>query len=144
MNILPNALTAAEFNEGIPRPLLIGENVLRILTFAIPLSFLISLSNRRQQWGLALYLLGVGLYFLSYGTQNFFPKSIWSISFIGFMGSAFLNVFWMIGLGMMGDKFVVDLGRVYRPAYFLVPAILFLALHSVHAALYYQISKLVG
>jgi hypothetical protein len=140
MAILPNSLTAAEFNMGVPSALLVAENTLRILTFALPLFFSISLSGRRQQWGLRVYLLGIGLYFLSYGTQNFFPGSAWSMSFIGFMGSAFLNVFWMIGLGLMGDKFNFGIVKAYRPVYYSIPIILFIAFHSAHAALYYQLN----
>jgi len=140
LNILPSALTPAEFNQGIPPALLLAENLLRIFTFAVTLLFSIGLSKRRQKWGLAVYALGVGSYFLSYGTQNFFPESAWSVSFVGFIGSAFINVFWMVGLGMMGDKINFWPGKTYRPAYYIIPAILFLAVHTTHAAIYYKLT----
>ena len=44
----------------------------------------------------------------------------------------------MIGLGMMGEEFYLSAKGSYRPAYFIVPSILFIALHSIHAIIYYQ------
>jgi hypothetical protein len=138
MSILPTALTASQFNAGIPTTFLIAENTLRILIFTSPLLFTVGTTSRIQKNGLVLYLVGVLLYYLSYGTQNFFPQSAWSTSFVGFVGSAFLNIFWLIGLGMMGEEFYLLAKGSYRPAYFIVPSILFVTLHSLHAIIYYQ------
>jgi hypothetical protein len=138
MYILPTALTATQFNAGIPTTFLIAENALRLLIFTTPLLFTVGTTSRTQKNGFVLYLVGVGLYFLSYGTQNFFPQSAWSTSFFGFVGSAFLNIFWLIGLGMMGDEFYLFAKIKYQPSYFIVLAILFVSLHSIHSIIYYQ------
>jgi hypothetical protein len=138
MYILPTAVMPTQFNAGIPTAFLIAENTLRILIFTSPLLFTVGITSRIQKNGLVLYLVGVLLYCLSYGTQNFFPQSAWSTSFVGFVSSAFLNIFWLIGLGMMGEEFYLLAIGSYRPAYFIVPSVLFVTLHSLHATIYFQ------
>ena len=115
MSFLPTALTPAQFNRGIPDLLLNVESIGRILVFAMPAFFSIAISTKTQKRGLALYLAGLTLYCLSYGTQNFFPDSAWSNSTIGFAASAYTNVFWMIGLGLLGEKFYFTERLRYRP-----------------------------
>ena len=146
MIFLPTALTPEQFNEDIPDVLLNIESIGRILVFAIPAFFSIGIATTTQKRGLALYLAGVTLYFLSYGTQNFFPNSDWSTSTIGFAASAYTNVFWTIpqsgryanGLGLLGDKFYFTKRLRYRPVVYIVPAVVFAIAHTTHAVIYHQ------
>jgi phosphotransferase system glucose/maltose/N-acetylglucosamine-specific IIC component len=138
MILLPTALTPAQFNEGIPTVLLNIESIGRILVFAMPAFFSIGISTTTQKRGLALYLAGVILYFLSYGTQNFFPNSVWSKSTIGFAASAYTNIFWTIGLGLLGEKFYFTKRLRYRPIFYIVPAVVFAIAHTTHAVIYHQ------
>ena len=138
MTFLPNALTPAQFNEGIPDVLVNVESIGRILVFAMPAFFSIGISTKTQTRGLALYLAGVTLYYLSYGSQNFFPESDWSTSAIGFAASAYTNVFWMIGLGLLGEKFYFTEHLRYRPIFYIVPAVVFVIAHTTHVVIYHQ------
>jgi phosphotransferase system glucose/maltose/N-acetylglucosamine-specific IIC component len=138
MGVLPNALTADQFNQGIPAVLLNLESIGRILVFAMPAFFAIGISTTTQKCGLALYLAGVILYFLSYGTQNFSPDSHWSTSTIGFAASAYTNIFWTIGLGLLGEKFYFTQRLRYRPIFYIAPAIVFVIAHTTHAVIYHQ------
>jgi hypothetical protein len=138
MTFLPNSLTPAQFNQGIPDVLLNIESIGRILVFAMPTFFSIGISTKTQKRGLALYLAGVILYFLSYGTQNFFPNSDWSTSTIGFAASAYTNIFWTIGLGLMGEKFYFTKRLHYRPIFYIVPAVIFVIAHTTHTVIYHQ------
>jgi hypothetical protein len=137
MSLLPTALTPAQFNQGIPDVLLNVESIARILVFAMPAFFSIGISTKTQKRGLALYLAGVTLYYLSYGTQNFFPNSDWSTSTIGFAASAYTNVFWMIGLGLLGEKFYFTERLRYRPIFYIVPAVVFVIFHTTHTVIYH-------
>jgi hypothetical protein len=138
MTFLPNALTPAQFDRGIPDVLLNIESIGRTLVFAMPAFFSIGISTKTQKRGLALYLAGVILYFLSYGTQNFFPNSDWSTSTIGFAASAYTNIFWLIGLGLLGEKFYFTKRLRYRPIFYIVPAVVFVIAHTIHAIIYHQ------
>jgi phosphotransferase system glucose/maltose/N-acetylglucosamine-specific IIC component len=137
MSLLPTALTPAQFNQGIPDMLLNVESIGRILVFAMPAFFAIGISTKTQKRGLILYLSGVTLYYLSYGTQNFFPNSDWSTSTIGFAASAYTNIFWMIGLGLLGEKFYFTERLRYRPIFYIVPAVIFAISHTTHTVIYH-------
>jgi phosphotransferase system glucose/maltose/N-acetylglucosamine-specific IIC component len=138
MTFLPIALTPEQFNEGIPDVLLNIEIIGRILVFAMPAFFSVGISTTTQKRGLALYLAGVILYYLSYGTQNFFPNSDWSKSTIGFAASAYTNIFWTIGLGLLGEKFYFTKRLRYRPIFYIVPAVVFAIAHTTHTVIYHQ------
>ena len=138
MTSIPNALTPAQFNKGIPNVLLNIESIGRILVFVMPAFFTVGISTTTQKRGLALYLAGVILYYLSYGTQNFFPESDWSTSAIGFAASAYTNIFWTIGLGLLGEKFYFIKRLRYRSIFYIVPAVVFVIAHTTHAVIYHQ------
>ena len=138
MSRLPAALTPALFNKGIPDVLANGENIVRILVFAMPAFFSIGISTKTQKQGLALYLAGVALYYLSYAALIFSPDSVWSTSMIGFVAPAYTNLFWMIGLGLLGEKFYFPAHLRYRPVFFIAPVVIFLIFHITHAVIVYQ------
>ena len=138
MSRLPAVLTPALFNKGIPDVLLYGENIGRILVFGMPAFFSIGISTKTQKRGLALYLAGVALYCLSYIAQIFSPDSAWSTSMAGFVATAYSNLFWIIGLGLLGEKFYFPARLRYRPVFYLAPAFIFLIFHITHAVMVYQ------
>jgi hypothetical protein len=138
MTILPNALTPVQFNEGIPDAIVNIEGFGRILVFAMPVFFSVGLSTTTQKRGLVLYLTGVALYYLSYGIQNFFPNSGWSTHVLGFSASAYTNIFWMLGLALLGEKFYFTNHLRYRPSFYIVPTVVFVTAHTTHAILYHQ------
>jgi hypothetical protein len=138
MTLLPNALTPAQFNAGIPDVLVSIESVGRMMVFAMPAFFSVGLSTPTQKQGLILYLAGVTLYCLSYGIQNFLPNSAWSNSTLGFAASAYTNAVWMIGLGLLGERFYFTKRLRYRPIFYIVPAVAFVAFHTTHAFLFHQ------
>ncbi len=138
MNRLPAPLTPALFNKDIPDVLVNCENIVRILVFAMPAFFSIGISTKTQKRGLILYLAGVTLYCLSYGALIIYPDSAWSTNMIGFVATAYTNIFWIVGLGLLGEKFYVPTGLRYRPVFYIAPAALFLIFHIMHAAIVYQ------
>lgn len=118
--------------------LLNSENIVRILVFAMPVFFTIGISTKVQKRGLALYLAGIVLYYLSYGALILFPNSSWSTSMIGFTATAYINILWMIGLGLLGEKFYFPAHLRYRTFYYIVPVIIFIIIHTTHAITVYQ------
>ncbi len=138
MNFLPNALTSAQFNQGVPDALITAERIGRIFAFAMPTFFSVGLSTTTHKRGLVVYVIGVALYCLAYGIQNLFPSSSWSTSALGFAASAYTNVFWMIGLGLLGERFYFTQHLRYRPIFYILPAVIFTAFHTTHTLLHHQ------
>jgi hypothetical protein len=138
MAIAPSAVTSAEFNAGIPNVLVTSEIIGRIVVFAMPAFFSVGLSTASQRRGLILYLVGVASYCTVYGIQNFAPESSWSTSMIGFTASAYSNLIWMTGLGLLGDRFQFSTSWRYRPVFYIVPATIFIILHTTHSIIYFQ------
>jgi len=138
MSYLPAALTPALFNQGIPPALAIGENVVRSVVFALPAFFSVGFLTKTQKQGLALYLVGIALYYLSYAALILFPDSVWSQSMLGVVATAYTNFFWLIGLGLMGERFYFPEKFRYRPLIYISPVALFLIFHITHAVIVYQ------
>ncbi len=59
---------------------------------------------------------------------------------IGFSASAYTNLFWMIGLGLMGQKFYPPIRLVYRPIFYITVSVFFVILHVTHAFLYFRLN----
>jgi len=138
MGQLPEALTPAVFNKDIPDALVMGENIARIFVFGMPLFFSVGLSTKIQKRGLAVYLVGIALYYLSYLLLIFAPDTAWSNSLLGFAAPAYINIFWMVGLGFLGEKFYFPARFRYRPRYYIPPALIFLVFHITHTVIVYQ------
>jgi hypothetical protein len=138
MGLLPDALTPAQFNKDIPDLLVMGENIARVFVFGMPLFFSVSLSTKTQKRGLLLYLVAIALYYLSYLVLIFMPNTAWSNSLIGFAAPAYINIFWMSGLGLLGEKFYFPDSLRYRPRFYIAPAIIFLTFHIAHTVIVYQ------
>ena len=138
MSYLPAALTPALFNQGIPPALATGENIVRSVVFALPAFFSVGFSTKTQKQGLVFYLVGIALYYLSYAALILFPAHSWSQSMPGVVATAYTNFFWMIGLGLMGERFYFPEKFYYRPIIYISPVVLFLIFHITHAVIVYQ------
>lgn len=141
MAVLPNALSPAQFNDGIPRLLIALESIGRLMVFVLPAFFSVGLSTATQKRGLIIYVAGVVLYCVSYGTQNFFPNSDWSTSTFGFAASAFTNIFWMVGLGLLGKRIYFVAHLRYKPIFYIGPAFAFIIAHTTHAFIYQHLLR---
>jgi hypothetical protein len=87
-----------------PQWLLIGENVLRIFVFALPLLFPLALKNTWSKIGLGVYILGTLVYFASWLPLLWAPGSAWSSSTLGLLAPRLtpLLVFW--GIALVGQS----------------------------------------
>lgn len=132
---LPAAFLPDIFWRDIPTMIQIGENVLRILIFAMPLFFSVNLKTKMQRYGLVWYVGGTAVYFSSWLPLLFAPESGWSQSMIGFMAPAYTPLLWLVGIGLLGEQFYFSVK--YRPVYYIAPAILFTIFHCIHTAIVY-------
>jgi len=133
---LPAQYQPEFFDKDLHQAILYGENIFRVLIFGLPLWFSIGLSTKTQQIGLALYLVGSLIYFLSWLPLTIAPNSTWSSSLIGFAAPAYTPIFWIFGIALLGDNFYIPID--YKPLYYLIPAVIFSVFHCTHAVTAYS------
>ncbi len=143
----PPAFQPHTFNQGIPTPLLVAENVLRVLLFAVaaamplmqrPAARLLGISVRplgisTRTFGIAVYLLGLAAYAASFAMICLATDSRWSRSVLGLTAPAWTPAVWLIGITMLTGP-IRGLPRS-RPWMYLVLCAVFLAVHITHTAL---------
>lgn len=134
-NKLPVAFQPETFRNGIPPALTYGENILRTLVFIFTLLMPLRISTPVQKKGLILYTGGTFLYFSSWLVLIYFPDSAWSRSMPGFLAPAYTPLFWLAGIGLIGDSFYF--GLPYRRWFIMLVLLIFLVLHNLHAYIIY-------
>lgn len=134
-NKLPKAFQPETFWNNIPTFLIYGENISRTFVFIVLFFMPLSIATQKQKKGVVLYVTGTLLYFASWLILISFPSSIWSNSLLGFIAPAVTPLFWLIGIGLIGDSFYFNL--TYRRWYFILASIIFLVFHNIHALIIY-------
>ncbi|MNK47801.1 hypothetical protein D3C87_666190 [compost metagenome] len=133
---LPDNYQPKIFLKGIPKFIIYGENVLRILLFAIAYCMTLSIHSKRQRLGLYIYLSGLLLYFLSWVLLVHFSNSWWANSFIGFSAPAFTPALWLFGIALIGNSFYIRVP--FHRFVFIIVSILFLIFHITHTILVFM------
>jgi hypothetical protein len=133
---LPSAFGPENFDKGIPKPVLTGETVFRTIVFLMPLLFSLNIQTGSGTAGLAFYILGLILYFLSWIMLMFFPKTSWSKSVFGFTAPAYTPAVWLAGIGLMADRYYFT--AAFSVWHYFLPAVLFLVFHISHTVTVYS------
>jgi len=123
------------FWKDIPPIVGTTENILRILTFLLPLLMPLTIKASRQKIGFGIYLAGVAIYFLSWVMQIYLPESSWSSSLFGFLAPAYTTVIWLIGIGLIGDRLFFKVP--YKPIIYIAISTIFVVFHTTHAYIVY-------
>lgn len=132
---LPKRYAMDVFWEDIPSSIGTTENVLRLAVFVIPLLMPLSFKSDTQKMGLAVFIIGVLIYFSSWLLQINFPESSWSKSVFGFMAPAYTPIIWFVGIGMIGETLFVKIP--YHPIVYIGISALFVVFHSLHSYIVY-------
>lgn len=127
---LPQDFQPEIFWKDIPTFLTYGENISRTVVFMLTLLMPLSISTLAQKRGFFLYVGGTLLYFASWVVLINFPNSEWSNSIIGFTAPAYTPLFWLIGIGLIGNSFYFNLP--FRRWFFISISIIFLIFHNFH------------
>jgi hypothetical protein len=124
--IFASRLPQAGFKSdaGVPRTILVAEQVLRIAVFVWPLLLPISRQDPRSRVGLALYGLGLLFYFVSWLPLIYRPEAAWSESAAGLLAPAYTPLLWLVGIALTGGSWPYALLSV-----------LFVAVHVYHNVL---------
>lgn len=127
---LPLAYQPQLFNQDIPGFIILGENLFRFIIFIFPVFFELSMAKPVQRKGLAIFIIGVVLYFVSWLILVYMPGSSWSHHVIGFSAPATTPLIWLIGLSMMMERcYVFNCSKWH----YIIPVILFSGFHVYHS-----------
>ena len=137
--MLSKALPSAYQNENwdaIPRPLMLAENLLRLIVF-ISCAFLqLEIKQRIQCIGLIVYTIGLVLYFTSWILQMRFNKLGLSQSILAFTAPAYTSAIWLGGIGLIGQHSLIDVWYSYW--IFILLSLAFAAVHTLHSLLAFK------
>jgi hypothetical protein len=132
---LPKAFQPEIFWKDIPSFITNGENISRLIMFVF-ISFMpLNIISKKQKSGLLLYVAGILLYFGVWIALMYFPNAAWSNSELGLLAPAYTPLFWLIGIGFIGNSLFFNI-PYNRWLYFLV-VIIFLIFHNWHTYLIY-------
>ena len=112
---------AFKLDEAVPGWILILENLLRIATMLLPLFMPLRWDTAQSKLGIAIYLLGLVVYFVSWIPLMVVPSSAWSNSPLGFLAPAYTPLLWLAGMGLIAG---------WWP--YLVLSAAFVGVHLVH------------
>jgi len=130
---LPPSFQPEIFWDNIPSFIAYGENISRMMMFILMLLMPLKLSTRMQKRGFAIYGIGILVYFASWLSLIYLPNSTWSSSLLGFLAPAYTPLFWLVGIGLIGDCFYFNLP--YRKWIFFLAVGAFLIFHNWHTYL---------
>ena len=112
------------------------ENILRAILFGLPVIMILSFKTRIEKIGLALYLIGIVIYFLSWIAMISFYDNVWSKSAFGFMAPAYTTIIWLVGIGLIGNKTFFRIP--YMTQIYICFSILFVVIHTYHNYIIFQ------
>lgn len=127
---LPVEFSRDVFWNDIPDYVGLPENIFRGLIMVLPAFMVLSLKTNTQRLGGWLYLLGVGVYGLSWLLLILVPDSSWSQSMMGFMAPAYTTILWLTGIGLIGEKSFFNIKHM--TAIYLSLSIVFVFFHTWH------------
>ena len=133
---LPQDFGAETFDMGIPKPVLIAENILRLFVFFLPLCTRVNIGSSIGQSGLIIFLVGIVCYFGSWIMLIRYPDSRWSKTVFGFTAPAYTPLIWLVGLSLMIDSYYFHFP--YFPWQYLIPSCAFIGVHLTHTVLAFR------
>jgi len=133
---LPKAFGEQAFDEGIPKQLLICENILRMIVFFSPVFLVNSLTNKT---GWIVYGIGIILYALSYFIQIFFSNTAFANSLPAFTAPAWTTIIWFAGIALLCNTSYLPIKNISYIYFGL--SLFFSAVHVSHTVLVYIHNK---
>ena len=128
---LPKTTKPEILIQNIDPFIIYAENIIRIVVFTMMAFMPIKISKAIQWQGLLLFFFGTLVYFASWLFLIYYPDSLWSKSSLGILSPAYTPALWLIGIGLIGDTFYVNLP--YKRWVFISLIIIFLVFHNIHS-----------
>lgn len=104
-----------------PKWLLIGENIVRIFVFLLPLLLPMQINNVTSKAGVWIYIFGTLIYFATWLPFLLAPHSAWSNSPVGLLAPRLTPFLAFLGVALIGHSWLYG-----------IVAALFILLHTWH------------
>ena len=117
-------------DAGVPRSVLWAENLLRIVVFLWPLLLPLRWQDPQSRAGLAVYALGVLIYFASWLPLIYSSETAWSKSAAGLLAPTYTPLIWLVGIALVGGSWPYALA-----------SLLFVSLHVYHNSLAHHLLR---
>jgi hypothetical protein len=91
-------------DAGVPRRVLVAEQVLRIVVFIWPLFLPLRWGDPLSRAGLILFVEGLLLYFASWLPLIYRAETAWSRSAAGLLAPACTPLLWLAGIALVGGS----------------------------------------
>lgn len=91
-------------DSNSPPWLLVAENITRIIVFAFPLILPLRLQGTISKTGLAVYIIGTLIYFVTWIPLIWMPASPWSQSAAGLLAPRLTPLLPFLGIAMIGHS----------------------------------------
>jgi hypothetical protein len=117
--------------DNVPKPLTIAENVLRTFVFVSCVLLQLEIKERIQSIGLTIYISGLVLYFASWILQIRFAQIRSMQGILAFAAPAYTSFIWLYGIGLIGQRLLVDVAYSYW--IYVLLSLAFVAVHTSHS-----------
>ncbi len=104
-----------------PSWLLAAENITRLIVFVLPLLLPLRVQDMVSKTGMAAYLIGMMLYFITWIPLIWMPDSVWSQSAVGLLAPRLTPLLPFLGIALIG----------HSAPYAMISA-LFIFFHTLH------------
>ena len=133
--LLPENYADLWFGNDISWLILIPESILRITLIILAAIMPLFIFTRLQRVGVVLYLIGMFLYFLSWRPLILYPAGDWSTSLIGFTAPVIVQIVWLSGIAMIGNRWFLK--YPFSRWYFFSLAMLYSFFRFLHVLMVY-------
>ena len=99
------------------------------MIFGLALIMPLKIETKIQKNGLVVYVVGLLFYFASWIFLINFPQ--WTNNIVVFMSPAYTPLFWLSGIGLIGNRFYFNVS--FKKWYFIFISMVFLIFHNLHA-----------
>jgi hypothetical protein len=136
-NIIFTKYLPEYYLKNINLPIVTIETIVRIITILFSIIMAIKLDNKIGKIGLAVYIIGILIYFCSYFVVIKLPAISFHNNLILLLAPYWTSVLWLTGIGLLGNKIFLNIPYHYT-AYIII-SIVFVIIHSIHGYICYNI-----
>ncbi len=134
---LPTQFSSQIHNSEFLFVVIAIENICRTALFVLLFFTKVEWMKTNRDYGLAIYVFGCMVYFISWMILIYLPESNWSKSIIGFTAPAYTPSIWLVGIIIIVKT--TDVLKIVNSKWpLIVSSFVFIIIHVWHLIMLYQ------